>query len=122
MNTYEQHMRIHTLVEFMSLLAEPTFAGVDYGIVRDKVSPLAEVTPSQLEAAIELFRRKFPGKTPNINNMMSYVGSVSASASRLVKIGETNAMSRSARSLWRTAAAAAASSSLTGRGTIYDFR
>lgn len=122
MDTFEQHMQVNTLVEFMRLLAEPTFSGVDFGIVKDKVSPLAEVTPSQLEAAIEIFRRKYPDKTPNIDNMMSYVGSVSASVSRLVKIGENNAMSRSTRSLWRTAAAAAASSGLAVRGTIYDFR
>lgn len=118
---YEQHMRRNTLVEFMRLLADSTFAGVDYGIIREKVSPLADITPAELEASIEAFSKRYPNKTPNLENIMSYVGS-RASNPMAVHHDADNAMSRSSRSLKRSAAAAAASSGLNVRGTVYDFR
>lgn len=118
---YEQHMRRNTLVEFMRLLADSTFAGVDYGIIREKVSPLADITPAELEASIEAFSTRYPNKTPNLENIMSYVGS-RASNPMAVHHDTDNAMSRSSRSLKRSAAAAAASSGLNVRGTVYDFR
>ncbi|KAL7512439.1 hypothetical protein ACHAXN_009383 [Cyclotella atomus] len=108
---YEQHMRQNTLVEFMRLLADSAFAGVDYQIVREKVSPLANVTPTELEAAIYAFRRRYPDKVPNLDNMMSYVGRVSSESLSAHQDVEVNSLSRSTRSL-RASAAAAASSGL----------
>ena len=120
---YENHMRQNTLVEFMRLLSDSTFASVDYGIVREKVSPLANVTPSQLEAAIVAFRRRYPDKPPpNLDNIISYVGRLSAESMSSHQDVEVNTLSRSTRSLRRSAAsAAAASSGLKVRGTVYDF-
>ena len=117
---YEQHMRQNTLVEYMRLLSDRTFAGVDYGIVKDKVSPLAQITPSQLEAAIETFSRRYPDKTPNLENVMSYIGHVTSEP--IAAHQGSISMSRSAQSLRRSAAATAASSGLKVRGTVYDFR
>jgi NhaP-type Na+/H+ or K+/H+ antiporter len=120
---YEQHMVLNTMVEFMRLLADSTFAGVDYGIVREKVSPLAKVTPTQLEAAIGTFRRRYPDKVPNLDNMISYVGRVSSDAISAQQDVEANTLSRSTRSLRQSAmAAVAASSGLKARATVYDFR
>lgn len=120
---YEQHMRHNTLIEYMRLLADRTFAGVDYGIVREKVSPLAEVTPAQLEAAIAAFRRRYPDKPPpNMENIISYIGRVSPESMITSQRVDVNALSRNTRSLRQSAAAAAAVlSGLKSRGTVYDF-
>lgn len=123
-HTYEQHMRQNALIELMKLLAEKTFSGVDYGVVREYVSPLASVTSQELEAAVETYRKKRPDKMPNLDNLMRYVGSGDLSTSRHSN-AEAEAITRSSRSLRKGAAAAAASkltySQRNLRGTVYDF-
>jgi hypothetical protein len=123
-HTYEQHMRQNALIELMKLLAEKTFSGVDYGVVREYVSPLASVTSQELEAAVETYRKRRPDKMPNLDNLMRYVGSGDLSTSRHSN-AEAEAITRSSRSLRKGAAAAAASkltySQRNLRGTVYDF-
>ncbi|KAL7519617.1 hypothetical protein ACHAWX_004377 [Stephanocyclus meneghinianus] len=69
-HNYELHMRQNVLIEFMKLLAEETFKSVDFGVVREYVSPLAEVTSKELEAAVEIYNKRYPDKIPSLDNVM----------------------------------------------------
>eukprot|EP00804_Cyclotella_cryptica_P028004 CCRYP_003873-RA/>CCRYP_003873-RA protein AED:0.08 eAED:0.08 QI:1873/1/0.87/1/0.85/0.75/8/36/800 len=99
---YELHMRQNTLIEFMKLLSEETFKSVDFGVVREYVSPLAEVTTKELDAAVVIYRKRYPDSMPDLHNVMRYVGSETSTSSTV-----------STRSL--------AASFIKDQGTVYDF-
>jgi len=102
-HNYELHMRQNILIEFMKLLAEDTFKSVDFGVVREYVSPLAEVTSKELEAAVEIYKKRYPDKLPTLDNLMRYVDSETSASSTVIPRGF-------------------AATLIKDQGTVYDFR
>jgi hypothetical protein len=75
-SNYEKHLTKDILVEFMNLLSQKRFEHLDYGIVRERVSILRDVSPEIFRSAIELYKRKFPGKIlPNIEGIAAHITS-----------------------------------------------
>ena len=73
---YEKHLSRVILVEYMNLLSEKRFGHLDFGIVKERVSILRDVSPEIFQSAIELYRKKFPGKDlPDITNIATYITS-----------------------------------------------
>ena len=96
-------MRQNVLIEFMKLLAEETFKSVDFGVVREYVSPLAEVTSTELKAAVEIYNKRYPDKIPSLENLMRYVDSETSASSTVIPRGVTASL-------------------IKDQGTVYDFR
>jgi len=70
---YEQHMKINTLVEYMNLISKKRFEHVDFGVIREHVSPLQNITREEVKIAAESFKLKYPDKTPNFANLVPYL-------------------------------------------------
>eukprot|EP01082_Thalassiosira_pseudonana_P012006 g10446.t1 g10446 contig4:1896035-1898632(+) len=119
-NNYEQHMRQNVLVEYMSLLGEKTFAAVDFGIVKEHVSPLSNVTSEELNAAVDTMTRRNPDKIPNIGNLMRYIHTTTNDDQCTSFSAVANAKGV-ARNIRQKASRLRHSQGDT-RGTVYDFR
>jgi len=72
-HNYEHHMKINTLVEFVALLSQKRFEEVDYSVVKQYVSPLSNITQSDLNIAVAKFKRTHPGETPNVKALIDHL-------------------------------------------------
>jgi NhaP-type Na+/H+ or K+/H+ antiporter len=73
-SNYEKHLTKDILVEFMTLQSQKRFQHLDYGIVKERVSILRDVSPEIFHSAIELYKKKFPGKIlPNIASIAAHI-------------------------------------------------
>jgi len=72
-DNYEAHMKQSVLIQLLSLLEETRFQSVDFGIVREHVSPLKSITSEDLNTACEQYQLNNPGKVPNISNLSQYI-------------------------------------------------
>ena len=73
---HKKHLVKHILAEFVNLISEKRFEHLDYGLIQMKVSILGEVSPDIFYSAIELFKKRYPGKTlPNLENVTKHIDS-----------------------------------------------
>ncbi|KAL7539913.1 hypothetical protein ACHAXR_009703, partial [Thalassiosira sp. AJA248-18] len=115
---YYEHMKLVILVDYLSLLAEPCFDGVDLGVIREHVSPLRDISEDDLNTAVEKYYKncRDPNKTPNLSNIACYVSS-SKSGNGERRLARTNPASR----LLRTGPASERTCQSQQRQTLYDF-
>ena len=74
-SNHEKHLAKDILVEYINLLSEKRFEHLEYGIVVERVSILRDVSPEIFHSAIELYKKKFPGKKlPNLANVAAIIG------------------------------------------------
>ncbi len=66
-------MKINTLVEYMNLISKKRFEHVDFGVIREHVSPLQNITREEVKIAAESFKLKYPDKSPNFANLVPYL-------------------------------------------------
>ena len=72
-SNHEKHLAKNILVEYMNLLSEKRFKHLDYGIVKERVSILRDVSPEIFHSAIDLYKKKFPDKRLNLTNMAAHI-------------------------------------------------
>ena len=76
-SNYEQHMKEAVLLSYLSLLEQKRFADVDFGIVREHVSPLQDVTQEDFDAACKKYQQENPASNLDALNLTQYVSSKS---------------------------------------------
>ena len=72
---FEAHMKQSVLLSYLELLDQERFEDLDFGIVKEHVSPLRAVTEEDLIVAVERYRQMNSGKTPNLSNLKQYLAS-----------------------------------------------
>ena len=95
-----------TLVEYLKLLTDKRFRDIDFGVVKELVSIVQNVSEAQFQAALAGFRREYPyHPEPDLSNIVSYLAS-----------SNTNVLD-----VRRSLARPSASSLTAGRETLYDY-
>jgi len=64
---YEAHMKQSVLIQYLELLEETRFQSVDFGIVREHVSPLQSITSEDLNTACERYQSNNPGNADQVS-------------------------------------------------------
>ena len=72
---YVAHMKQSVLLSYLDLLDQERFEDLDFGIVKEHVSPLRAVTEEDLMVAVERYRQMNSGKAPNLSNLKRYLTS-----------------------------------------------
>jgi len=107
-SNHEKHLAKNILVEYMTLLSEKRFEQLDYGIVKERVSILRDVSPEIFHSAVDLYKKKFPEKRLNLNNMAAYI--LGASDDSEFALNDMNMLSMGVKQ------------SLKSRNTVYCFK
>ena len=115
-------MRQNILVEYIALLAEKQFENVDYGIVREYVPPLKNVTKEEVDFAVATYKRNYPDKTPNLTNLLPYISQSTSINQFPLFPGLDNKGSGTRHNFRNDAAVDAKRFQKENRATLYDFR
>ena len=73
---YYKNMVEHVLVEYMRLLSQERFHGVDFSLVRDHVPFIGGITFAELMAAVDVHKRLTPPylySAPNLGHIIPYI-------------------------------------------------
>jgi hypothetical protein len=76
---YVARMKQSVLLSYLELLDQELFEDLDFGIVREHVSPLRVVTGEDLMVAVEKYQQMNSGKTPDLSNLKRYLLSPASS-------------------------------------------